>query len=281
MQYIIYCDESADKGAFYSNFYGGALLRASDKPAVEAALVAAKKGIQGEAKWTKVNDREESAYIAFADKFLELIKQGMVKMRVMFTQNINSTDHVQDYEADAKYFKLYYQFVKHAFGLMYCNPDRKQTIRVAIYLDTCPDKADALDNFKNYLASLTVLPDFFNARVIVDKDDIAEVNSKEHIILQALDVITGAIQFKLNEHDKVLLPNKRRRGKRTRAKAKVYRHINQRLRDIRPGFNIGITTGQPDGPLSRWLHPYRHWCFKPHQSVVDRSRGKRFRKKSR
>jgi hypothetical protein len=53
-EYIIYCDESEDKGRFYSNFYGGALIRASDREAIELALRAAKDGITGEAKWTKI-----------------------------------------------------------------------------------------------------------------------------------------------------------------------------------------------------------------------------------
>lgn len=29
-QFIIYCDESLSKGDIYSNFYGGALIRAQD-----------------------------------------------------------------------------------------------------------------------------------------------------------------------------------------------------------------------------------------------------------
>jgi hypothetical protein len=38
-------------------------------------------------------------------------------------------------EQDAKFFKLYYQFIKHAFGLMFCNPDGTDIVRVAVYLD--------------------------------------------------------------------------------------------------------------------------------------------------
>ena len=132
-------------------------------------------------------------------KFLELVNRGLIKARVMFTQNIHATDHIQYEEQDAKFFKLYYQFIKHAFGLMFCNPDGTDMVRVAVYLDKAPDTAAALNNFKDYLASLTVLPEFFEAKVIVDKDTVAEINSKEHVILQAVDVILGAIQFRLNE----------------------------------------------------------------------------------
>lgn len=274
LEYIIYCDKSEDKGRFYSNFYGGALIKASDRVAIEAGLRAAKTRITGEAKWTKITEQDEAGYTAFASKFLEMVAAGLIKVRVMFTQNIHSTDHVQDYEEDAKYFKLYYQFIKHAFGLMFCNEHRKEIVRVAVYLDDAPDTAAALDNFKDYLASLTVLPDFFRARVIVDRDAIAEVNSKDHLIMQAVDVILGAIQFRLNEHHKAIPPNKRRRGKRTRAKERVYKAINAKLRAMYPHFNIGVTTGQAEGQHVRWTHAYRHWCFKPRQSVMDHSRGK-------
>jgi hypothetical protein len=205
---------------------------------------------------------------------LEWVSAGLIKIRVMFTQNIHSTDHAE-YEPDAKYFKLYYQFIKHAFGLAYCNAQGKETVRVAICLDAAPDTADALDNFKEYLASLSVLPDFHRALVQIRKPDIAEVDSKDHAILQAVDVTLGAIQFRLNELNKALPTGKRRRGKRTRAKERVYKFINRRLREMYRGFNVGVTTGQSDGPQVRWGHAYRHWCFRPYQSVMDRSRGKK------
>jgi hypothetical protein len=44
-EYIIYCDESESKGRFYSNFYGGALIKAADRERIEAALKIARTGI--------------------------------------------------------------------------------------------------------------------------------------------------------------------------------------------------------------------------------------------
>jgi hypothetical protein len=63
MRYIIYCDESSEKGRYFSNFYGGALLRASDRQAIEQALNAVKAAnhLQGEVKWTKISAYNESA----------------------------------------------------------------------------------------------------------------------------------------------------------------------------------------------------------------------------
>ena len=46
MRYIIYCDESDDKGQFYSNFYGGALLRDSDRLRIEDRLKKVKSDVK-------------------------------------------------------------------------------------------------------------------------------------------------------------------------------------------------------------------------------------------
>jgi hypothetical protein len=273
---VIYCDESDDKGRFFSNFYGGALLRASDRQAIEAELeaVKAENQLRGEAKWTKISQYNEAAYMAFVDKTFEFAAAGLLKIRIMFTQNINQVRHLE-YEQGAGFFKLYYQFIKHAFGLAHCNPERGTEVSVAVLLDDAPDTAAKLENFKNYLSELSNVASFREARVVIPRDDIAEIDSSKHVILQAVDVVLGAMQFRLNELHKEKPPGARLRGKRTRAKERVYRHINSRIRELYPNFNIGASTGHGEGLASRWLHPYRHWVFVPEGSVQDHARGKR------
>ncbi len=277
MRYIIYCDESEDKGRFYSNFYGGALLRSSDRDMIGGALSAVKEehGLKGEAKWTKISAYNERAYCAFVSKTFELMAAGLLKIRVMFTQNIHQIRHVEEYRENNEFFMLYYQFIKHAFGLTYCNPDRRSRVHVTVYLDDAPDSADELDNFKNYLSSLSTFPFFHKAGIVIPKEDIAEVDSSKHVILQAVDVILGSIQFRLNELHREKPEGSKRRGKRTLAKERVYKHINTKIRGLYPNFNIGMSTGQAEGPASRWIHPYRHWLFVPTLSVLDTTRGKK------
>ncbi len=60
------------------------------------------------------------------------------------------------------------------------------------------------------------------------KENIADVNSKDHVILQAIDVVLGAIQFRLNDKHTIIPEGKKRRGKRTLAKDRVYKHIQSR-----------------------------------------------------
>lgn len=55
------------------------------------------------------------------DVFLDLVRQDLVKMRIMFTQNINVPTGLDSFQRANGYHLLYYQFIKHAFGLANCN----------------------------------------------------------------------------------------------------------------------------------------------------------------
>lgn len=280
MHYIIYCDESEDKGRFYSDFYGGALIEANRREGLEHVLLKAKsEKLKGELKWTKISEYNEVDYIQFIDAVFDLIEGGFIKARIMFTQNINRIDHLK-HDENTKYFKLYYQFVKHAFGLRFCNPGITRPISVSVFVDNAPDTKERLEAFKTYLSSLSEFPFFHDARVRIERDAIMEIKSHDHIILQAVDILLGAMQFRLNEWHKEIPKGKKRRGKRTRAKERVYNHINKRICKIYPRFNIGVSTGQSDGRHVRWNHAYRHWCFVPKGSVKDLKRGKRINKQA-
>lgn len=276
-EFIIYCDESDDKGRFYSNFYGGALLLANERELIERVLTEAKgeHAKNSEFKWSYIGPHNEHLYVAFVEAIFKLIADGSLKLRIMFTQNINQTKGLVEYTVDDEFFVLYYHFVKLAFGLRYCNEDRTNEINITVYLDDVPDTKEKFDNFKDYLSSLSAFPVFHRNYITIRKENIVDVNSKSHVILQAVDVVLGAMQFRLNDKHKAIPEGKKRRGKRTRAKERVYKRINQLIQEIRPGFNIGMSTGHDTGPEDRWLHRYRHWCFVPTDSVRDLARGKK------
>ena len=81
------------------------------------------------------------------------------------------------------------------------------------------------------------------------------------MLLQCTDLIIGAMQFRLNDKHLEKPPGSRIRGKRTRAKLALYETIRGRINGLRPGFNIGITTGHDADKANRWRHAYRHWLF--------------------
>lgn len=108
----------------------------------------------------------------------------------------------------------------------------------------------------------------------MNRQQIAEVNSKDHVLMQCLDVVLGAMAFRLNNKHLAKPPGALRRGKRTIAKEKLYKHISTRIRQIYPNFNVGESTGLQGNAANRWKHPYRHWKLIPknHQRDVTKSK---------
>lgn len=265
---VIYCDESAKKGAHYSNFYGGALVRGEHVDFVRQLLSEKKTQLNfhGEIKWNKITENYRDKYIELMNFFFDLIDSDTVKIRIMFTQNLREPIGLTPEQVDNEYFLLYYQFVKHAFGLPYCNP-HSHPISIRLYFDKLPDTREKVAQFKSYICGLEKSPEFRRAQILVKNENIADVVSHEHVVLQCLDVVLGAMNFKLNDLHKIKPEGQRMRGKRTRAKEAVFKEISRRIREIYPNFNIGANTGIED-VSDRWAHRYRHWLFVPRNHRV-------------
>jgi len=273
-EYIIYCDESIEQGTYYSNFYGGALIRSPHLNYIIKVLNDKKENLNlfGEVKWQKVSSNYLEKYILLMDEFFNLIQADKIKIRIMFTQNCHIPCNLEQYHKDNQYFLLYYQFIKHAFGLQYSNSGR-QPINVRIYFDKLPDTNEKNALFKDFIYGLNRYRTFQKVGIKINREQLAEVESHKHVILQCLDVVLGSMQFYLNDKHKNKPKGSRRRGKRTIAKEKLYKHINRRIRIIYPYFNIGITTGTKD-ITNFWVHPYRHWRFMPKGARFDETKTK-------
>lgn len=275
-RYIIYCDESDVKGRFYSHFYGGALIEASKQQAIHDELQDLKVDLNindGEMKWQKITQPYVDKYIQFVDKTFDVIARGDIKIRIMFTQN-RHVPLLREYQIDNEYFLLYYQFIKNAFGLRY-SVAAGETASAAVLLDDIPHNAEKLDQFRTYMSSLSDFPIWRRAGFSIAYEDITDVNSKDHNILQALDVVLGGMQSRLNEKHTRVVPPAKRRTKRARAKDLVYKRIKDRIFALYPNFNVGISTGTPNGPEDRFNQPYRHWLFLPANVRLDETQTKK------
>ena len=91
-------------------------------------------------KWVRITSNYLEKYKSFLDAFFDLVEQGHIKIRIMFTQNVYSPRNLDDYQIDNQYFLLYYQLIKHAFGLRYANPNNDLRINVSLLLDDVPEK---------------------------------------------------------------------------------------------------------------------------------------------
>ena len=198
-EYIVYCDESAKKGKYFGNFYGGAIVNAKQINELNAVLNKKKEELNlfGEIKWSKVTESYLNKYIEMMDFFFYYIKIGNIKIRIMFKPVCYIVNNLTDNQIDNEYYLLYYQFVKWAFGFENSNPEKNKELSIRFYFDK--------------------------------------------------------------------LPNSNRRGKKTIAKEKLYKHILGKIREIHPNFNIGVSTGLYD--WNTWTIPYRHWKFIPSNST--------------
>lgn len=278
---LIYCDESDISGRHFANFYGGLLVESSHLLEVESRIRTRREALHlsDEVKWQKISERYAGKYIALMDELFDLVAEGKVKIRVMFTQNYFSPARLSPDQRENGFFILYYQFIKHAFGLPHCGTEERTGLR--LLFDKLPDTDEKCSAFKGYLAGLGRSKQFRAAGLEMRSDSIVEVDSKQHQLLQCIDVVLGAMQFRLNDKHKEKPAGSRTRGKRTIAKERVYKHIRARIARIYPNFNIGRSTGMHDGLASRWTDPYRHWLFVSQGAVIRPEFSKRRRKEPR
>ena len=272
---VIYADESEKDGTHYGNFYGGVAVWSSDlnESIRRLSQLKANLNLNSEMKWQKVTPLYLDRYCQFVDEFFNLMDEGKVRTRIMFTHKYQVPTNLGRYHRQNEYHILYYQVLKHAFGLEHAH-DGVTPLRVRLYLDKLPDTDARNAAFKGYVRGLEHHPPFRAKRIRFPEDQMAEVYSKNHVLLQGLDVVLGAIQFRLNDKHLAKADGAELRGKKTIAKERLYKQINARIRRLYPGFNIGVSTGRSSGVSDLWTHAYRHWRFQPSNYVTDSSKAK-------
>ena len=100
------------------------------------------------------------------------------------------------------------------------------------------------------------------ARIKIRPDDIAEIDSKKHNLQQCMDVVLGAMAFRLNNKHLEIPEGATQPGNKTRAKESLFNHILELIKDANndPDFDIALTT-KASGPRDFWISPYRYWLF--------------------
>lgn len=270
-QYLIYSDESYIKGQYFSNFYGGALVEYNKLKKINDILNKKKEELHlfGEIKWSKVTATYLNKYTEIINLYFDFIKRNDIKIRIMFRQNAYVFEQLPKEKYENQFQLLYYQFIKNSFGLDFCNEfPNKNIVQLKLYFDQLPDTIEKNNEFKEHILYLNNL---FDSNIFIKKEDIVEVNSKSHVILQCMDIILGAMNFRLNDLHKVKVEGTNKRGKTTIAKEKLYKTILSHIKEIHPYFNIGISTTLNGYYHNLWYDPYRHWRFQTKGSKLDKS----------
>ncbi len=261
-------------------FFGGLLGRQHEIDALRANLAAkaAELSLRGEIKWSKISPRSGRAYenivAAFFDEFERL---GSLRLRQIFLdRSYVPKPGVYDENAsglDIQY-KLYYQFLKHSFGLEHL-PAGPTNIIVRL------DEHSSQQHQADLKAFVEQLPAFLKRRDL--KVSVAFVQSSSFIDLQLCDVITGAAGWLGNKQQEIrqVMPDgtlKRGMTDKQKAKLKVAKLIQSRLEKIDAAdrgsraFDWWGSTALSSNPGNRLAHKFRTWCFHPKEGdyLIDK-----------
>jgi len=116
------------------------------------------------------------------------------------------------------------------------------------------------------------LESFLKSNTKIPRGEFNQLDSKNCILTQAIDLILGAICFKLNEKDKERIEG--RIGNRTRSKIRIYQFISKKIRELSPStiyryFNIGIETSGGSESCRLLNDKYRHKILIAREKVRD------------
>lgn len=262
-EYWIFADESVQEGELFSKFFGGCIVPAFRYAEIESRLAERKDeiGFGKELKWQRVTDQRLADYMSMVTSFFDEIRADRVRMRMVFQDNQTLRKRLPDELRHEPYYKLYYQFIKHAFGLAHM-PQREEGTRLRLFLDRLPHTEEHTAQFKSYLAALPLNAQLRGRQIKLDPSHIAEVDSKARVLLQWVDIVRGSMAFRFNEKRLIKPAGASRRGKRTIAKEKLYKHVLSEIRTLKPHFHPKISTACIPFPEGSWSMSYRHWLFK-------------------
>ena len=273
--YTVYADEAWTHTnqplLRFWRFYGGAMVLSNRREAIESALRDKKlsRGLHGELKWKNVTEGRWERFAEVLDYFFDLVESGDLKFRYMWVdKHFHKPQDLTEYHEEYGYFILYYFFLIFGFGLPW--HDTGRTIQIEFKPDELPHDRHKCDSFRQFLLGSHGFARF-EKRAPFRIIDVGELYSKEHLILQCVDVIIGAVGFMLNHMHKEKQANGRR-GSRTIAKEKLYKRIRERLARIdmtergTKSYAIGVSTGRASDFGNIWRNRFRQWEFRsrPH-----------------
>ncbi|NOQ26325.1 MAG: DUF3800 domain-containing protein [Bacteroidales bacterium] len=179
----IYCDESChiehDHKAYMLVGSVSSAYNQVKRHTERIKNIKQKHNFFGEIKWSNV----ASSQYLFYKELLEYFFDTDLRFRAVIVNKakINNDAFGQDY--DTFYYKMYYYLLNHNKNSMY---------NYNVYLDI----KDTLSAYK-----VNKLKDILNTQFEVFRN-VQNIRSHESIILQIADLITGALAYNLNNHDK-------------------------------------------------------------------------------
>lgn len=256
----------------YWNFFGGLFGTEEELGRLETELKAIKikRPDVHEVKWGRLKPPTLGLYKELVDCCATHIERHSVRYRQMFADRAYVPTYPRSGEARTALdvqFRLWYQFIKHAFGLRYL-PQGPHEILVRIDEHSSQVHQDALASFGEDMAKT------FDRRDLALQ--FAFVKSSKSLPLQVCDVLMGAAgSYGNKQHDR-REPGQKGMTHRQKLRLDLCEHIHECLRGINnrtrgtQAFNWHETTGF-DGDRENMLkHCLRIWKFRPKHCKIDK-----------
>jgi len=277
--YDLYADEgwthSSPPLRRYWCFYGGVFGPEAALDRLDTALLAVIRrfGLRGEVKWSNLSEQNVECYISLVDTFFDVLRKEDIRYRQMFLDRSfvwlpqHGATPVSELESQ---FKLYYQFLKHAFGLRYLPVDRAEgAIRINLHLDNHSNQ-DLKSRLIDFVANLPRLLGREDIQI-----NVTFMESSKSRRLQICDLLMGAAGSHGNQMQKQRRGGRRGMSNKQRVRDRVCRHIYNHLRKLDSdtrntrAFNWFETTGHDGSKANRYHHKARVWKFIPARHRKD------------
>lgn len=248
--------------------------RSTELDRLDTALraVIAKHGIKGEAKWNKLSAANLNCYKELVDTLMSHMKVDGIKYRQMFLDRsyvwkpLPGEPNPKDLDTQ---FKLYYQYIKHHFGIQYLPFDKSGT-RILVRLDNHSSQAHK-DQLVDFAEKLPLWLDRADLTV-----QVTFINSAKSPRLQICDILMGAagshgnkMQLKRKPGHKGMTPKQKLRHELCKHVYEALKRLDHETRGSR-AFNWFESTGHDGDIANRFHHILRIWKFVPDNCVIDR-----------
>lgn len=259
----------------YWCFFGGLLGELHHQEELESRLceLADARGYRGEIKWQNVSTQTLEIYQDLLDVVFEFIRSGKLRYRQTFLDRrfkyLPKLGDAELSELDVQ-FRIYYQFLTHAFGLKYLpklKGGNQHQILVRLDRHSSQKHIEALTSFvqripvKHSRADLTVKVSF--------------VASGKFRRIQICDLMMGAAGSYGNKMQKRRREGVRGMSSKQKLRLKMAKHVYNGLRKIdeesrgKKAFNWFESTGKDGVGRNVLDHPMRIWKFVPNTYQVD------------
>lgn len=259
----------------YWCFFGGLFGLESCLDRLETSLrkVARTANYNLEVKWSNLSERDYDTYLLLVDTFFNHLSTDEIRYRQVFLDRSYvyvpkpGSSPLSDLDVQ---FRIYYQFLRHCFGLSFLPQASNGPDRIILRLDT--------HSSQKHKAKLVEFVQRFPG--LMNRSDLEFFVkfhcSKQFYRIQICDVIVGAAGSYGNRMHDRRQPGKRGQTPIQKCRFQLAKHIYNRLRDLSRidrgslTFNWFETTGK-DGELENiFRHKIRIWKFKPSNYHIDK-----------